>query len=95
MHAEDRLVDGVAVLEIELGASARHHLVAGSRAGAHQIGAELARGAGDEDPHQPADLSGRHHHSLARYHSTVASSASSRVRCFVQPSAVILVMSTE
>ena len=39
-------------------------------------------------------LSGRHH-SLAWYQATVSSSASSSVRCFFQPRAVTLLMSTE
>ena len=45
--------------------------------------------------HQPRCLSGSHHQRLSRYHATVASSASSSVRCLRQPSAVTLVMSTE
>ena len=94
-HAEDGLVHGVAVGEVEVGPAARHHLVAGGRAREREVGAELAGRAGDEDSHQRADLSGRHHHSLARYQSTVASRASSSVRCLVHPRAVILAMSTE
>ncbi len=95
VRAQDGLVHGVAVAEVERPAVAGDHLVARLAARAHELMAELAACTRDEDAHQPLALSGRHHHSLARYHSTVAASASSSERSRRQPSAVILLMSTE
>ena len=59
-----------------------------------QLGAELAAGTGDEDrmrlqAREP--FRGSHHHRLSRYQATVSASASSKLRCGRQPSALTLV----
>ena len=100
MLSQSRLFRGVpmdTIAHIEGRAIGGHHLVAGERAHAHQFGAQLPVGTGDEHPHQrPAlALSGSHHQRLSRYHCTVSAIDTSNVRCIFQPSALILSMFTE
>ncbi len=59
---------------------ARRDGVAGRRADLGQLGAELAAGTGDEDPHYDAVplFSGSHHQRLSRYHCTVSARESSK-----------------
>ena len=91
----DRLVDGVAVADVEVAVAEGHDPVAGRLAVQGEVVAQLAAGPGDEDLHEARSFSGRHHHSLARYQATVASRASSSVRCLAHPRALTLAMSTE
>ena len=101
----DRLVDRIAIGDVEGGVGGGDDVVALGLAVDLQVAAQLAAGAGDEDLHGrvpgaaqacPArSFSGRHHHSLALYQATVSSRASSRVRRLVQPRLVILSMFTE
>ena len=82
---------------VERAAVEGDHVVALRLPVPHHVDPELAPRTGDEHPHPGAvpSRSGFHHHSLLRYQATVASRASSSVRCRRQPSSVILVMSTE
>ena len=76
-----------------------HLVLRGSVETGADLVADLAARTRHEDlhvlPFEAALLSGSHHQRFARYHSTVSASASSRVRCLTQPSAVIFAMSTE
>jgi hypothetical protein len=94
--------DGCLDADVELGVGQRDDLVVGERP--HQVVAELAPGAGDEDPHRapwprrrvtPPALSGRHQASFARYQAIVASSAASKPWAGSQPSARIRDVSIE
>src|SRR5581483_12305807 len=90
---QHELQHGVAVAHLERRVVGADDLVTAPHAQLHQLAPDLPARAGDEDPHRL--FSGRHHHSLARYQSTVSARASSSVRCLRHPSAVIFVMSTE
>ena len=81
-----------AIRDVERGVIERLHVVVGERL--DDLAPDHPTRAGDDDPHGRA-FNGSHHARLARYHSTVSASASSSVRVRFQPSAVILVMSTE